>query len=108
MCAFSEFSLQTVVPSVSLPPATIAIQGNSLSLDCNPVGQPVPTVEWFYNDNRVVTGGRVTIDGDNRLMFSSVLTSDTGSYRCEATSSRGTATASTQLNVLGKCNCRSH
>ena len=91
-----------VVPGVALPAATTAVQGNSLTLDCNPIGQPTPTVIWFMDNVQLTSTTRVSVDGAGRLIFSSVISTDAGSYRCEATSSVGTASATTTLSVLGK------
>ena len=92
----------TVAPSVSLPLTTTAVQGNSLTLDCNPIGQPSPTVTWYKDNVQLTSGGRVSIDGEGRLVIGSVVTLDGGSYRCEASSSVGVASATTSLTVLGK------
>ena len=92
-----------VVPSVSLSATTTATQGNSLTLDCNPIGQPSPSVAWYKDNVQVVSNSRVSIDSEDRLVFSSVISSDAGNYRCQASSSAGMAAATTTLNVLGKC-----
>lgn len=83
---------------------TTAIQGNALTLDCNPIGQPTPDVTWFQNDVQLTATARVSIDSDSRLVFSPVFSSDGGTYRCVAESSVGTASATTSLTVLGKYN----
>ena len=94
-----------VAPSVSISATTVTTQGNSLTLDCDPIGQPPPGVTWYKDDVQLVSGGRVSIDSEDRLVFSSVISSDAGDYRCEASSSAGRASAVTTLNVLGKRVC---
>ena len=90
-----------VVPSVSISTTTTAVQGNSLTLDCNAVGQPSPTVVWFRDDVQLTSNSRVNIDTEDRIVFSPVFSRDAGRYRCVATSSAGTASATTTLTVLG-------
>ena len=88
---------------MSLSAATTATQGNPLTLNCNPIGQPSPSVTWYKDDVQLIPNSRVTIDSEDRLVFSSVISTDAGSYRCEANSSAGTASAMTILTVLGMC-----
>ena len=92
-----------VAPSVALSATTTKTQGNALSLDCNPSGQPSPNVTWYKDDVQLVPSSRISIDGENRLVFSSVILTDGGSYRCEASNSAGMDSANTTLTVLGRC-----
>ena len=94
--------LFAVAPSVALSATTTATQGSPLSLDCNPIGQPPPNVTWYKNDVRLVLNSRVSIDGEDRLVFSSVISADGGSYRCEASNSAGMDSANTTLTVRGR------
>jgi hypothetical protein len=98
VCAFF-----IVAPSVSLSATTTATQGNPLSLDCNPIGQPSPSVTWYKDNIQLIPNSRISIDNEDRLMFSSVISADGGSYRCEATNSAGMDSATTTLTVLGRC-----
>ena len=94
--------LFAVAPSVALSATTTATQGNPLSLDCNPIGQPSPSVTWYKDNVQLVPNSRISIDGEDRLVFSSVISADGGSYRCEASNSAGMDSATTTLTVLGR------
>lgn len=78
------------------------VQGNPLTLDCNPIGQPAPSVVWFRGSTQLQPDSRVTVDQSGRLVFSRVFSTDASTYRCVATSTVGRASAETQLRVLGK------
>ena len=97
--------LFAVAPSVSLSATITATQGNPLSLDCNPIGQPSPSVTWYKDNIQLVPNSRISIDSEDQLVFSSVISADGGSYQCEATNSAGMDSAATTLTVLGKCAC---
>lgn len=81
---------------------TVGIQGSSLTLDCNPIGQPAPTVVWFRGTAQVQTDSRIRVDELGRLIFSTVFSTDADSYQCTASNDIGTASANTQLRILGK------
>ena len=87
---------------MSLSATTTATQGNPLSLNCNPIGQPSPSVTWYKDNVQLVPSSRVSIDSEDRLVFISVISTDGGSYRCEATNSVGVDSAVTTLTVLGE------
>ena len=92
----------SVAPQVTIAANTTAIQGNSLTLDCNVIGQPRATVVWTRgNDGSPVPlQGRITQDTDGRLFFSTIFSTDEAVYNCTATNSIGAATAETYLTVL--------
>lgn len=94
--------LSVVSPLVNISVETVGIQGNSLTLDCNPTGQPAPSVIWLRGPTQIQGNSRVMVDGVGRLIFSTVFSADADTYSCTATNDVGTASGSTQLGVLGE------
>ena len=90
-----------VLPSVNISTEIVAVQGNTLTLDCNPIGQPAPTITWFRGGVAVQLGPRLTVDSNGRLTFTSIFTADEGTYRCVAQNTAGMASADTALRVIG-------
>ncbi len=90
---------------MTLLPSTTARQGNSLTLDCQPAGNPPPTVSWLRDGAAVTESSRVSVDDSGRLVFTSVFSTDAGGYTCLASNSIGSASANTVLIVLGMCVC---
>lgn len=91
-----------VSPLVNISMETVAVQGNPLTLDCQVIGQPTPTVTWFQGSTQITADSRRSIDGSGRLVFTSVLSTDAGTYRCQASNERGSASADTVMRVLGR------
>uniref|UniRef100_A0A672I9Y5 Neural cell adhesion molecule L1.1-like n=1 Tax=Salarias fasciatus TaxID=181472 RepID=A0A672I9Y5_SALFA len=72
--------------------AVLALQGQTLTLECIPKGLPTPTVEWTKKDGGLdETSGRVENYG-RWLTFHSISQSDDGEYQCHAANSHGAAT----------------
>ena len=92
----------TVAPNVSLPATTTAVQGQQLLLNCQPTGNPTPSITWNKDNVEIRSGGRVTIGNNGTLVISNVLSSDEGSYSCQGRSNIGSDTASTVVTVLGQ------
>lgn len=91
-----------VSPLVNITMEMIGIQGTSLTLNCNPVGQPIPSVTWFRGPAQIQQDSRITVDQSGQLMFNPVFSTDANTYRCVASNSVGTASAETQMSVLGE------
>ena len=96
-------SFYIVAPQVNISMETVGVQGNSLTLDCNPIGQPAPSVTWFRGPTQVqADGSRVILNQLGQLVVTPVFSLDAGTYRCVASNRVGTASAQTDLTVLGK------
>lgn len=87
---------------VNITVESVGIQGNTFVLDCNPIGQPVPSVTWFRGLAQLQQDSRITVDQSGRLVFNPIFSTDASTYRCMASNSVGTASAETQLSVLGE------
>ncbi len=81
---------------------TVGVQGSTLTLDCNAMGQPAPSVSWFRGAAQIQQDSRITVTQSGQLVFSPVFSSDADTYRCVVSNSVGTASAETQLTVLGE------
>lgn len=57
---------------------------------------------WLRGGTTLQTDARVSIDSLGRLIFSPVFSTDAASYTCTATNSVGTASAVTNVMVLGR------
>lgn len=90
-----------VPPLVNISMETVGIQGNPLTLDCDPSGQPAPSVVWFRGSAQVLGDSRVTVDAMGRLVFSRVFSTDADTYSCRASNDVGTVSGITRLRVLG-------
>ena len=96
-------SVSAVPPTVTLPPSMLVHQGDPLTLDCQPTGNPPPSLSWFKNDQPLVASGdRLTISDDQRVVISNLYSTDEGNYSCVVSNIQGTAAASTFLTVLGE------
>ncbi len=72
---------------------------------CQPAGNPPPAVSWLKDGAAVQESTRVSVDDSDSLVFSSVFSTDAGSYTCLASSSIGSTSVNTVLTVLGVCMC---
>ncbi|XP_060571798.1 contactin-like [Ruditapes philippinarum] len=83
----------------------LAPLGGNITIPCDIEGAPLPQVEWLKNNANLnlVPGdlnGRIGMNLDYGLVFTSVEYSDRGFYTCKGTNGLGTAVNSTQLNIM--------
>lgn len=83
--------------TVNIRDNVTALPGSNITIKCHAIGVPDPIVTWLKDNN--VT---LSVANDNSLVIKNALESDTGRYTCKAENIRGTATASTQVNVIRK------
>ncbi|XP_043985023.1 vascular endothelial growth factor receptor 2 isoform X2 [Gambusia affinis] len=72
----------------------------TITLHCDAVGTPNPTVVWTKNNHTVEKGSGVILQ-QNNLMIQRVKKEDGGLYTCAACNSRGCDTAQAYLSVEG-------
>ncbi|XP_046530474.1 hemicentin-2 isoform X1 [Equus quagga] len=85
-----------VPPQVQPGPRVLKVlAGEALDLNCAAEGSPEPRLKWF-KDGVALRGGRP----EGTVHFAAIRTSDTGTYRCEASSSAGLDTWELELRVL--------
>ena len=81
----------------------MAFQSDPLSLDCDPTGNPPPSLTWLRDGEPLAPiNGRLTISSDGVVVITSLYSTDEGNYTCVARNSEGSDSASTLLTVLGE------
>ncbi|XP_073332125.1 vascular endothelial growth factor receptor 2 isoform X1 [Pagrus major] len=74
----------------------------TISLSCDAVGMPNPTVQWTKDNHTVVEGSGVILSQNNHtLTIQRVKKEDSGQYTCRACNSRGCDTAQAFLTTEG-------
>lgn len=97
-------SIPLVRPVVLLTPALITFnQGDTVSLDCEATGIPLPDVSWFQDSVPIPNSdlSRISQAG-NSLVISGVEKGDEGAYVCQAVNSAGSDSTTITLAVNGE------
>ena len=76
-------------------------EGNNASFTCQAIGEPIPTISWYFNDNPVNETTEYII-ATNVLQILNVQSSDEGIYTCYATNVISIDSSSGRLTVNGK------
>ena len=98
-CLHSNLDLDTPVITLA-PPNNTIFEGRALNLTCNAIGSESITYNWLLPNRTTVTG--------NILQINKITRSDTGNYKCTASSTADnnkTLTASTYTNITVFCKC---
>ncbi|CAH2316004.1 hemicentin-2 [Pelobates cultripes] len=78
-----------------------ALLGHTLTLPCLAYGDPMPRLSWYKNAEALRVGGQDSLPGpDGSISVLEVQLSDSGSYRCAASSSAGSDSLEFRLEVL--------
>ena len=85
-------------------------EGGTASFTCQATGEPVPTIDWYFNNSLLANGTKHTISETsvNTTTVSSMLTimsvesSDVGTYTCNATNVVSSDTSSGVLTINGE------
>ncbi|XP_012054420.1 PREDICTED: fasciclin-2 [Atta cephalotes] len=81
------------------------IEGENADIRCNGTGKPPPVITWVKSltqQNLSITD-RFGVDPVSGILtITNVKREDSGEYQCMATNAAGTATATTQINVIIK------
>ena len=78
--------------------------GEEAVFEVLPAGSPEPDVEWFKGEEKVRSGGRVTVDVDDEdgvvsLIVKKCQPSDAGSYTCKLSNASGSVTCAAELVI---------
>ena len=94
---------QTIsTPRVVLSPTEqTSDEGGNTAFHCTVSGNPRPTVEWLFNEGKLVYGRKHLIE-EGKLTIKYLNYSDAGKYKCVATNILGSSNGSATLTVRGK------
>ena len=103
---FSSVVTPTISPEVM---DQIQDEGDTASFTCQAIGEPVPTISWYFN-GAYPNGATHTISEtsvnttiiNSTLTIMSVESSDVGTYTCNATNLVSSDTSSGVLTVNGE------
>ena len=100
-----------VTPTISLEVMDeIQDEGDTASFSCQAIGEPVPTISWYFNGALLADGATHTISEtsvntttiNSTLTIMSVQSSDVGTYTCNGTNVVSSDTSSGVLTVNGE------
>ncbi|XP_041428394.1 hemicentin-2 isoform X1 [Xenopus laevis] len=97
------YSLEVQVPPRVHPGAKVlkALLGRTLQLPCLAYGDPMPRLSWFKDGEPMRVGDQDSLQGpDGSISILEVQLSDSGNYRCVATSSAGEDFLEFRLEIL--------
>lgn len=76
--------------------------GHRIDIPCSAEGIPPPVITWLKDHNPVlIDSGRYIVSMDGMLSISSVLLSDSGTYKCVANNIAGQDEAEIMVHVQG-------
>ncbi|XP_075041291.1 hemicentin-2 [Mixophyes fleayi] len=97
------YSLEVQVPPRLHPGPKVlkTLLGRSLALPCVAHGDPMPRLSWYKNGVAMRVGDQDSLQGpDGTISVLEIQLSDSGTYRCVATSSAGEDSLEFRLEVL--------
>ncbi|XP_055915269.1 peroxidasin [Eupeodes corollae] len=79
------------LPVFILAPQSKAIKmGQSIELECDAEGNPLPAISWKFNGTAISSDNRITLDNENtELTIKDAKDSDSGTYTCIAKNENG-------------------
>lgn len=93
-------SFQVVPPKIVLRPEDMdAFKETSVQMPCEYESDPLATVEWRKDGNRVISNDRMTITLIGSLIINNVTLTDAGHYECSVFNEYGRDAASLFLTV---------
>lgn len=86
----------------------LAIEGETVELECCLASLPIPEIQWYLNNKEITYDDRIRFvcrdDGILKLVIQNVLPDDKGVYTIKATSSTGVAKCFSHLIVKSTAN----
>ncbi|XP_060783732.1 vascular endothelial growth factor receptor kdr-like [Neoarius graeffei] len=74
---------------------------STLTLECLAHGVPPPFIKWYKDKIPITEGPGITLKDNGVLIIQRVKKEDEGMYECEANNTKGVATSSAVITVLG-------
>uniref|UniRef100_A0A1A8FD34 Leucine-rich repeat and fibronectin type-III domain-containing protein 2 n=1 Tax=Nothobranchius korthausae TaxID=1143690 RepID=A0A1A8FD34_9TELE len=79
----------------------LVLEGQTASLRCKAVGDPMPTVHWVAPDDRLISNSsRATVYDNGTLDIAITTSKDYGIFTCIAANAAGESTASIELSIF--------
>ncbi|CAL8285748.1 unnamed protein product [Lota lota] len=79
----------------------LVLEGQTASLRCKAVGDPMPAVHWVAPDDRLISNSSRAIVYENGTLDITITTSkDYGTFTCIAANAAGESTASIELSII--------
>jgi len=78
---------------------TYAAEQGNISLECKPEAAPKPNITWYFQGNRIGSGGKMIIFPSGSLFIKGLSQAESGQYDCEATNKYGTDKSTGHLIV---------
>ena len=79
------------------------LDDSTMTLECNVKGNPRPVITWTKSGRLLTNGGRIGINEKLKsLTITNVVEEDKGLYVCSASNIRGSVSASSTVEVIGK------
>ncbi|XP_034713315.1 leucine-rich repeat and fibronectin type-III domain-containing protein 2 [Etheostoma cragini] len=79
----------------------LVLEGQTASLRCKAVGDPMPTVHWVAPDDRLISNSsRATVYENGTLDITITTAKDYGIFTCIAANAAGESTASIELSII--------
>ncbi|KAK7904518.1 hypothetical protein WMY93_017125 [Mugilogobius chulae] len=79
----------------------LVLEGQTASLRCKAVGDPMPTVHWVAPDDRLISNSsRATVYENGTLDITITTAKDYGTFTCIAANAAGESTASIELSII--------
>lgn len=96
--------MKPYIDRTNLQPVTIKV-GLTMTLDVNIIGEPPPTVTWFFKDQELKSDDFIRIDNidyNTKFFLLKAKRAHTGKYTIKAKNEIGEDTAEVEITVLGK------
>nr|XP_023649242.1 leucine-rich repeat and fibronectin type-III domain-containing protein 2 [Paramormyrops kingsleyae]XP_023649248.1 leucine-rich repeat and fibronectin type-III domain-containing protein 2 [Paramormyrops kingsleyae] len=79
----------------------LVLEGQTASLRCKAVGDPMPVIHWVTPDDRLISNSsRATVYENGTLDILITTSKDYGTFTCIAANAAGEATASVELSII--------
>ncbi|XP_046402802.1 LOW QUALITY PROTEIN: papilin [Ischnura elegans] len=93
-------SLVPVKANITLYQTTYPVSSD-ISIPCHVEGYPIPRVLWYKDDSILENTERVQLADPNRIIILRANTTDSGTYRCEASNAYGSSSSSISIMIEG-------
>ncbi|XP_033106217.1 roundabout homolog 1-like [Anneissia japonica] len=84
---------------LTIPEDTVAAVGETVKLECQADGQPMPDISWSRLE-APISSDRVTVLDDNSILLRDVTQADSGTYICTADSSVARRTKQATVKIV--------